>query len=66
KEYVEACREEGLKVGFYYSPLDWRFPGYFMPSLFWENALELKHQCPDPLLQLMHNYGKIALLCFTR
>lgn len=43
KEYVEACREEGLKVGFYYSPLDWRFPGYFMPSLFWENALELKN-----------------------
>ena len=29
REYVEACREAGLKVGFYYSPLDWRFPGYF-------------------------------------
>lgn len=25
KEYVEACRKEGMKVGFYYSPLDWRF-----------------------------------------
>ena len=22
KEYVEACRKEGMKVGFYYSPLD--------------------------------------------
>lgn len=36
KEYVEACRKEGMKVGFYYSPLDWRFPGYFMPDLYWE------------------------------
>lgn len=64
KEYVEACREEGLKVGFYYSPLDWRFPGYFMPSLFWENALELKKQCHDQLMELMTNYGKIDLLWF--
>ena len=38
REYVEACREAGLKVGFYYSPLDWRFPGYFFPDLYWENA----------------------------
>jgi alpha-L-fucosidase len=25
-EYVEACREFGLKVGFYYSLMDWRHP----------------------------------------
>ena len=25
KEYVEACRKLGLKVGLYYSPPDWRF-----------------------------------------
>ena len=64
KEYVEACREEGLKVGFYYSPLDWRFPGYFFPDLYWENALELKKQCHDQLMELMTNYGKIDLLWF--
>lgn len=28
KEYVEAFRAEGLKVGFYYSLLDWRHPDY--------------------------------------
>ena len=28
-EYVKSCRKAGLKVGFYYSLLDWRFPGYF-------------------------------------
>jgi alpha-L-fucosidase len=25
KEYVEACRKNGLKVGLYYSPPDWHF-----------------------------------------
>ncbi len=25
QEYVEACRENGMKVGFYYSPPDWYF-----------------------------------------
>lgn len=64
KEYVEACREAGLKVGFYYSPLDWRFPGYFMPNLYWESALEMKKQCHDQLMELMTNYGKIDLLWF--
>ena len=27
KEYVDACREAGLRVGLYYSPRDWLFPG---------------------------------------
>jgi len=27
-EYVKACRKFGMRVGFYYSLLDWRFPGY--------------------------------------
>ena len=26
--YVEACRRHGLRVGFYFSPRDWRYPGY--------------------------------------
>lgn len=30
-EYVSACRQAGLGVGLYYSPMDWRFPGYFKP-----------------------------------
>lgn len=64
KEYVEACREAGLKVGFYYSPLDWRFPGYFFPDLYWENAQALKKQCHDQLIELMTNYGKIDMLWF--
>jgi len=26
REYVDACREFGLKIGFYYSLMDWRHP----------------------------------------
>ncbi|MBQ7308900.1 MAG: alpha-L-fucosidase [Clostridia bacterium] len=29
-EYVHACRKVGLKVGFYYSPPDWRFNSDYM------------------------------------
>jgi alpha-L-fucosidase len=28
-EYVRACRAAGLRVGMYYSPINWRYPGYF-------------------------------------
>ena len=28
KEYVEACRAEGLKVGFYFSIIDWHHPHF--------------------------------------
>lgn len=30
REYVDACRKVGLKVGFYYSPPDWRFQRHYM------------------------------------
>lgn len=64
REYVQACRNEGLKVGFYYSPMDWRYPGYFFPEMYWENALEMKRQCWEQLRELMSNYGKIDMLWF--
>ncbi len=28
REFVEACRAEGMKVGFYYSLIDWHHPQY--------------------------------------
>ncbi|RLE59751.1 MAG: hypothetical protein DRN53_06800 [Thermoprotei archaeon] len=27
-EYVEACRKHNIKIGFYYSLLDWRWNAY--------------------------------------
>ena len=32
-DYVQAVRKAGLRVGLYYSPLDWRFPGFFFPGM---------------------------------
>lgn len=63
-EYVNACREAGLKVGIYYSPMDWRFPGYFFPNLYFDNAMEMRRQCQEQLRELMTRYGKIDLLWF--
>lgn len=63
-EYVEACRSEGLKVGLYYSPMDWRFPGYFFPEMYVDSAMKMKEQCWVQLQELMTNYGKIDMLWF--
>src|SRR5205809_5944844 len=34
KDYVEACRRNGLKVGIYYSPPDWHFDREFFTFLY--------------------------------
>src|SRR5690606_14329981 len=36
KDYVEACRKHGLKVGFYFSPRDWHYPGFPAPVGFYD------------------------------
>ena len=38
KPYVDACRANGLKVGFYFSPRDWHYPGLMDPSEFDANT----------------------------
>ena len=63
-EYTKACRKAGLGVGLYYSPMDWRFPGYFKPKELPENAALLKRQCYGQLGELMRNYGKIDILWY--
>lgn len=61
-QYVTACRKAGLGVGFYYSPLDWRFPGYFFPDLYRGNAEEMKAQTYNQVRELLTSYGKIDIL----
>jgi alpha-L-fucosidase len=61
-EYCEACREAGLGVGLYYSPMDWRFPGYFFPDMYRKSALAMKEQCWTQVRELMSNYGRIDIL----
>lgn len=69
KEYTDCAREAGLRVGVYYSPMDWRFPGYFDPKgeedpANADNALLMKKQCYDQVRELVSNYGKIDILWY--
>lgn len=75
KEYVEACREAGLKVGLYKTLINWRYPGYYdvtgkdcntdnrfgyvTESWHKENARIMKEELYCQVKELMTNYGKI-------
>ncbi len=63
-EYVTAVRKAGLHVGLYYSPLDWRYPGFFFPDLYQANAVEMRQQYHRQLHELASHYGKIDILWF--
>ena len=61
-EYVTAARKAGLRVGLYYSLLDWRYPGYFQPEKYPDSYQALLQQVHGQVRELMSNYGKIDLL----
>ena len=61
-EFVASARKYGLRVGLYYSLLDWRFPGYFEPEKYPKSAEVLKAQAFGQVKELMSNYGKIDIL----
>jgi alpha-L-fucosidase len=74
REYVEAFRAEGLKVGFYHSLPDWTHPGYSDPETpaamkglpvhdsTPEEYAAFKELVANHMHQLMTEYGKIDLL----
>lgn len=62
--YADAVRRHGMKVGIYYSPMDWRFPGYFNPKGLPDNAALMKKQGYGQVAELMSNYGKIDILWY--
>ncbi len=64
REFADACRNAGLKVGFYYSPMDWRFPGYFFPRMYVRSAQEMRRQCYEQIRELLTDYGKIDIFWF--
>lgn len=63
-EYTKAVRKAGLHVGLYYSPLDWRFPGFFFPNLQLENAEQLRAQYHRQIELLATKYGEIDVIWF--
>ena len=62
--YTKAVRKAGLRVGLYYSPLDWRFPGFFFPNLYRESAEQMREQYHRQIRLLLSNYGEIDVLWF--
>lgn len=63
-EYIKACRKAGIKTGIYYSPMDWRFEGYFEPRTKFDNAMLMRKQGHDQIRELLSNYGQIDVLWF--
>ncbi|NUN97407.1 MAG: alpha-L-fucosidase [Candidatus Omnitrophica bacterium] len=63
-EFVTAARKAGLKVGFYYSLLDWRFPGYFEPKKHPRDKEAMIEQAHAQVRELMTQYGKIDILWY--
>jgi alpha-L-fucosidase len=75
KEYTDAVRAAGLKVGLYYSPINWRYVGFYdpfgnnvLPNVWgyktaakWhkEDARMMKEEVYEQVTRLVKNYGKL-------
>lgn len=75
REFLDAFRAEGIKVGLYYSLIDWHHPDYpnvgnhpqrddkeyGKRSFNWDNYLKYMH---GQVEELVKNYGKIDVMWF--
>lgn len=74
QEYTDAVRASGLRVGLYYSPMSWRYPGYYdvtgndaKPNVWgyqtaaWHNedARDMKEEVYEQVATLLKDYGKL-------
>jgi len=77
KPLLKAFRDEGIKVGFYYSLLDWHHPHYTVDRLhpMWDNPEEIKKNekrdfkkyrkyMYDQVRELLSDFGKIDIIWF--
>ncbi len=65
-EFVKACREADMPFGFYYSLVDWRFPGTIPHGTrekdeVYKNMVEQAHK---QIRELLTNYGKVDILWY--
>lgn len=63
REFCEACREEGLRVGLYYSLMNWQYWNQHMPydKSVWDEQVRV---AVEGLRELMTDYGKIDYLWY--
>lgn len=79
REFVEAFRAEGLKVGFYYSLLDWHHPDYTIDRSHpqrqesdadydrlnkGKDMNRYRAYMKDQVRELLTNYGEISIIWF--
>jgi len=79
KEYVEAFRAEGLKVGFYYSLIDWHHPDYTVDRVHPQrqesdtayarlnkgrDMNKYRAYIKNQVRELLTNYGEISIIWF--
>ena len=77
KEYVEAFRAEGLRVGFYYSLIDWHHPDFTIdmvhprrndPDALQQNeGRDMRRYAKymrDQVTELLTNYGRIDVMWY--
>lgn len=63
REFCEACRAEGIRVGLYYSALNWQYWNQRMPyeKSVWDEQVRVT---VEGLRELMTDYGKIDYLWY--
>ena len=64
REYVDACREYGLKVGFYHSLMDWHHPDGATCATDEAARLRFTQYTQGCLRELCSNYGTIDILWY--
>ena len=64
REYVEAARAEGLRVGFYYSLMDWHHPDGARCATDEAARKRFVEYTHGLIRELMTNYGKIDVLWY--
>lgn len=63
-EYVAACRKKEMKIGLYYSLLDWRYKGYHNREKYPESLQSMVQRAHMQVRELLTNYGRIDYLFF--
>ena len=64
EEYVEALRKRDLRVGFYYSIINWRWRGFWDPQRYADELPRIVEEIHAQVRELLTHYGKIDILWY--
>jgi len=63
-EYVQALRKAGLRIGFYYSLLNWRRRCFWSPDAYADDLPRMVEQVHAQVRELMSRYGPVDILWY--